>query len=162
MTTTSTLTDSLEIADKVLRLLFEAAVVRRAVKTGIGWRLEFKIPPPMCRAIESDTLVLEEGCDERVRMSGQSIWTSAETEIERFMASVPGCAVASIDTDRAGQLEIRFDNSFELVLVPADFSPDWQWMITPTSQNAAEVLSIVSVHEESIWTRYPPALAKYL
>lgn len=162
MTTTSTLTDSVEVANKVLSLLFEAAAVKTTVKTGIGWRLEFTPSPLMCEIIASDTLVLEEGCDERVRSLGNPAWASADAEVERLMSSAPGCLIKVINTNQIGQLEVCFENSFELRLLPADFSPDWQWIINPLSQKAAESLSVVSVHGESIWTRYPHSLAKYL
>ena len=163
MTAPSVLTDSLDTANRVLHLLFDAATVRMSARTGIGWRVEFAISSSMYQAIGSDTLVLEEGCDERVRIVGKIGWTSADAEIERLMASSSGCPIVSINSDQAGKLEIRFADAFELRLLPANFSPDWQWIISPPrGHEASESLSIVSEQRGSIWTRYPQALTKYL
>jgi hypothetical protein len=150
------------MANKALSTLLRGAYVREASKTGMGWRIEFTIAKELTEAIHSDKLILEEACDERVRRGGKSGWSSGEIEIQRLMSLVPGCGITSIATDMLGCLQIQFDDLFELKLVPAEFSLDWQWKIAPVEIEAAAETSVVSVHGERVWTRYPKSLARYL
>jgi hypothetical protein len=129
-----------------------------AEPAAMGWIIRFQLTQGVADVLEANTLILEHSCDETVKLTSSEAWESDEQQVAALMGIVPGKLVESIYVFDGGKLEIVWPEGLAFRLCPADYSMDWEWEITSADGSNQSSFSVVSVHGETIWTRYPVAL----
>jgi hypothetical protein len=129
-----------------------------AESAAMGWIIRFQLAQGVAAVLETNTLILEHSCDESVRLPFSETWESDERQVTALMGMNPGKFVESIHVFEGGELIIAWQGGSALRLRPADYSMDWEWTITSEQGPDKASFSVVSVHGETIWTRYPVGL----
>ena len=147
------LTDDLPTGNGVANRLLRSAVVSDFLVGSMGWTITFRLSQAAADAVGATTLVLSESCREEA-FDGSGNRLDGDEAPAFFLGKV----VSGVSIDRQGCLLVEFTRGGSFKLIPAEFSMDWQWILEPEDDLLREYFSIVSVHGEETWFRFPATL----
>jgi hypothetical protein len=145
------------VANALANSLLRYAVVDAMEIGEMSWRIMFSVTKHVSSIAEVEQIILEETCEERA-FDALGDPVRADLVSEYFYNKV----VSEVNIDVESSITIRFKDNSYIELVPAAFSMDWQWTITPSDQTKRDDLSITSVANEQVWSRVPIKLLNWI